>query len=93
MTQVTRAIDVTHIAFVPLAELERVLIESINTMKDPTTLIRVICRIAHSLLDPSDTESQARTQGWASLAVRHQRGRDMIEIIARLPAAPIRDLA
>lgn len=82
-------VDGNQFAFAHLHETKRMLEESL-TWEDPTTLIRIVCRIAHSMLGPDFSERQAIAAGWASYEVARQRAIDLIELVGALPSAPLR---
>ena len=80
--QPNRNIDVTVLAWIPLGELRELLWRWDATEQSTPDLLRQCVRIVAEALVEDSTDAEARKRGWHGAAAMHERGRDMLSILA-----------
>lgn len=77
-----RTVDVSHLQWVPLSELRELLWRWDSAQHDTPDALRQVLKMVADALLLECTDADAKKQGWRDAAAMHERGRDMLQILA-----------
>ena len=79
-----KSYDLTNLAFTGIDDLRALVrphaIEAAESGGDQV-LLRILNIVAQELLDPSQTDEQAKSGGWASLDIKRGKGHDILCLV------------